>query len=306
MTDLECAFARATAFIHAPWWRRFLDQPTTFMFCAALQRLPRCMPLALQVSTHTFFGDEMRVVLPEESACQIFCYGVIEEDVTSFLLTYLTEGMTFIDVGANLGYFSLLAAQLVQPSGRVHAFEPARQTCDILRHNTRRHHHITVQQQALWSSRTTLPFHEYGQRYAALNSVRKHRLIQEGNLAPKQSYDVECVSLDEYCTAFDVAPDFIKIDAETAEPQILRGGRHTLARYRPIIVLEVWDDDARNSRDDIVFLLNHGYAAFEYHASAIIPHHLRERYEYTNLLFIHPRKAQGSRPSLRQHPRPVA
>jgi hypothetical protein len=36
----------------------------------------------------------MRVVLPEESACQIFYYGAIEEDVTSFLLTYVTGGMT--------------------------------------------------------------------------------------------------------------------------------------------------------------------------------------------------------------------
>ena len=80
------------AFIHAPWWRRVPGQPATFLFCAALLPLPRCMPLALQVSAQTFFEEEMRVVLPKESACQIFCYGVIEEDVTSFRLTYLTEG----------------------------------------------------------------------------------------------------------------------------------------------------------------------------------------------------------------------
>jgi hypothetical protein len=96
--------------------------------------------------------------------------------------------------------------------------------------------------------------------------------------------------LDEYCAALALAPDFIKIDAETAEPQILRGSGHTLAAHRPIIAIEVWDDVARNSRDDIVFLLNHGYEVFEYQAGAIIPHRLRERYEYTNLLFVHPRK----------------
>jgi FkbM family methyltransferase len=254
------------------------------------------VPLALQVPAHTFFEEEMRVVLPEESACQIFYYGAIEEDVTSFLLTYVTEGMTFIDVGANLGYFSLLAAKLVHPSGQVHAFEPAQRTCDILRYNTRQYRNITVQQKALWSCRTTLPFHEYGPRYSALNSVKNHRLIQEHRLTLKRSYHVECIALDEYCTAFALAPDFIKIDAETAEPQILYGGRHTLARHRPIIALEVWDDAARSSRDDILFLLDHGYAAFEYHAGAIIPHRLRDRYEYTNLLFVHPRNEAGFRP----------
>jgi hypothetical protein len=38
----------------------------------------------------------MRVLLPEGSACQSFCHGAIEEDVTSFLLTHATEGVTFI------------------------------------------------------------------------------------------------------------------------------------------------------------------------------------------------------------------
>jgi FkbM family methyltransferase len=290
MADLASAFAKAMAFTRAPWWRRLLHQPATTLIYAALLRLPRCVPLVLKVPAHTFFGEEMRVVLPEESACQLFYYGAIEEDVTSFLLTYVTGGMTFIDVGANVGYFSLLAAHLVRPSGQVHAFEPAQRTCDILRYNTRRCGHITVQQKALWSCRTTLPFHEYGQRYGALNSLRNHRLIRDSDIALERSYQVECISLDEYCAALALAPDFIKIDAETAEPQILRGSGHTLAAHRPIIAIEVWDDVARNSRDDIVFLLNHGYEVFEYQAGAIIPHRLRERYEYTNLLFVHPRK----------------
>jgi hypothetical protein len=76
----------------------------------------------------------------------------------------------------------------------------------------------------------------------------------------------------------------------------LRGSKHTHVRHRPIIAIEVWDDPARNSRDDIVFLLNHGYEAFEYHAGAIIPHRLRDSYGYTNLLFVRPPKAQGLAP----------
>jgi len=73
-------------------------------------------------------------------------------------------------------------------------------------------------------------------------------------------------------TQYPWASDFIEIDAETSEPQILRGSAQLIARHAPIISLEVWDDDARNSREDIAFLLAHGYTVFEYHAGAIIPH----------------------------------
>jgi FkbM family methyltransferase len=294
--DLWRPFARAVAFTRQPWWRRLLQRPAGTLAYAALLRLPRWAPFALQAQASTFFGAQLRVVLPEESACQLLYYGAIEEDVTSFLLTHVTEGMTFIDAGANLGYFSLLAAYLVRASGQVHAFEPAQRTCAILRDNTRRYPSITVQQQALWSCRTRLPFHEYRPRYGALNSMRTHRLARESALTPARSYHVECISLDEYCTAFALAPDFIKIDAETAEPEIIAGSMHMLARHRPTIALEVWDDAARNSRDDVIFLMNQGYAVFEYDAGAITPHRLRDRYEYMNLLFIHPQRASGSGP----------
>jgi len=106
---------------------------------AAALRMRALLPFTLQLHARTFFQEKLLVVLPEESACQLVRDGTIEEDVTSFLLTYLAEGMTFVDVGANLGYFTLLAATLVGPSGLVHAFEPARRTCGILRHNTRGH-----------------------------------------------------------------------------------------------------------------------------------------------------------------------
>ena len=57
--------------------------------------------------------------------------------------------------------------------------------------------------------------------------------------------------------------------------------------------MEVWDDPTRHSRDDIAFLMNYGYEAFEYQAGATIPPRLRESYEHTNLLFVHPSKARG-------------
>lgn len=283
-------------FAGPPRWRRTLRTLANTLLYYGAMRIRSFIPLALPVRARTFFQEEMLVILPEESACQIFRSGAIEEDVTSFLLAYCRESMTFIDVGANLGYFTLLAANLVQPSGCVHAFEPAQRSFKLLQKNTKRHPNITVHQKALWSSRATMRFYDYGPRYSALNSLRQHRLIQEEKIPLKRVYDVECITLDEYCTELKLAPDFIKIDAESSEPQVLRGSTHIIARYKPIISLEVWDDDSRKSRDDVAFLIEHGYTVFEYQAGEILPHRINESYTYQNLLFIDPGRPKSQAP----------
>ena len=293
MTDVGRQFAQARTWVHAPWWRRLLHKPAHTIVSSAALRMRPFMPFAREVRARTFFDAEMRVMLPEESACQLYGDGLIEEDVTTFLLTHVRPGMTFIDVGANVGYFTLLAAHLVQPSGSVHAFEPTPQTCALLRRNTHGKPNITVHQQALWSSRTTLAFYDYGPQYSVLNSLRQHRLVQEAQIRLRQAYEVECLPLDAYCAECHLVPDFIKLDAESAEPHILRGSAHTIAQHKPIIALEVWDDSSRNSRDDLAFLLDHGYAAFEYQAGEITPHRLKERYDYTNILLVHPQRGRG-------------
>jgi FkbM family methyltransferase len=296
MTDVGRQFAQARTWVHAPWWRRLLHKPAHTIVSSAALRMRPFMPFAREVHARTFFDAEMRVVLPEESACQLYGSGMIEEDVTTFLLTHVRPGMTFIDVGANVGYFTLLAAHLVQPSGSVHAFEPAPQTFSLLQRNTYGKPNITVHQQALWSSRTTMTFYDYGPQYSVLNSLRQHRLVHEAQIRLKQAYEVDCLPLDAYCAEFRLAPDFIKLDAESAEPHILRGSAHTIAQHKPIIALEVWDDPSRNSRDDLAFLLDHGYAPFEYQAGAITPHRLKERYAYTNILLVHPQRVRGAAP----------
>lgn len=294
MQNLIKDFEGAAAFCRASRAHRFVCKPArTLLYYAALKGR-RALPCSLTVQARTFFGEPVSVILPEESACQLWYYGFIEEDVTWFLLTYLKADMTFIDVGANVGYFTLLASQLVGQNGAIHAFEPSQRTCAILRHNTRQHTNITVQQKALWSSRTSIPFYEYGDRYSALNSVRQHRLIREGRIALHRSYHVKCVSLDAYCRAHSVVPDFIKIDAERSEPQILRGSSHVISQDQPIIVLEVWDDESWQCREDILFLLGHGYTAYEYQVGQLVPHRLRNHYDYMNILFLPSRTANSA------------
>lgn len=131
-------------------------------------------------------------------------------------------------------------------------------------------------------------FYDYGVKYSPLNSLQKHRPIREERIETQRSYDVPCVSLDAYCRDGAIAPHIIKIDAEVSEPEVLRGSSHIIAQHKPIISLEVWDDTARHSRENITFLLEQGFRGFEYHAGALIPHRLRDRYEYANVMLPPP------------------
>lgn len=80
-------------------------------------------------------GLTLALDFDEHSAVPLYADGLIERPLRRTLLSVLRPGMTFFDVGANIGYFSLLAAQQVGSTGRVVAFEPVPRNLEFLRRN---------------------------------------------------------------------------------------------------------------------------------------------------------------------------
>ena len=238
----------------------------------------------------TFWGDEMNVVLPEVVSQNLSNYGYFEEGLSIFLLTYLKEGATFFDIGAHFGYFSSLAARLVGNNGQVHSFEPTRSTFDVLMLNTSAFANTRINNLALWSSSKLLPFCDFGVEYSAFNSLFDPRLDQEikAKLTPV-SYDVQTISVDEYVAQTGAVPTFVKIDAESAEFEILKGMESVLRQYRPMVCIEVGDQDIEGvvpSRQLITHMVERNYTPYEYREGEVIIHSLRERYKYENILFL--------------------
>ncbi len=83
----------------------------------------------------TWFGARLTCDLTDMIQQRIFYTGVWEPDISRLLANKLTSGDTFVDVGANVGYFSLFAAKIVGASGEVSAIEPWPATCQALRRN---------------------------------------------------------------------------------------------------------------------------------------------------------------------------
>lgn len=243
----------------------------------------------LKIKERTFWGEEMNLIVPDCVSLSILQYGFFEEGLTKMILEYLKPGMIFIDIGAHIGYFTMLASYIVGEKGMVHSFEPTPNTYEVLIQNIKRKNVIT-NNCAVFSEETIIRFNDYGLKYSAFNTFKKARLDESilKNLNPI-SVKVKTVTLDKYVKMKKCEPDFIKIDVENAELEVLQGAKDTIKEFHPIISMEVGDFDLndKHSSECISLLNNYGYQAYEYRNNRILKHNIKNEYTYDNILFLY-------------------
>ncbi len=251
-----------------------------------LPRLLKAMGATSRVTAHTFFGRDMRVHLPDLVGIKLYQYGFFEEALSRAVIEHLRPGDVFIDIGAHVGYYTVLAALMVGPGGKVVAFEPTPRTRRELSSNTRDLAHVTVVPAAAWDSPARLTLRDFGRRQSSFNSVLAPRMTKA---IAHQSIEVDAVAVDDWLDAHGVLPHFIKIDAESAEHRVIRGLARTIERCHPILSVEIGDydlPDVPTSAELIRSLLAQGYDAWQYRDGRLEPHRLANAYSYDNLLFI--------------------
>jgi len=158
-----------------------------------------------------------------------------EPEVQQVLQTHLRRGMTFYDVGANIGLFSMIAARLVGATGRVVAFEADPEIAARLREHVARNElaWATVEEKAVWSEAKEVYFARTDPETSPDRGLG-HVVNDDG----ADTIEVGAVSLDEFALTHG-APDFIKCDVEGAEVEVFRGARRLLHEKRPGIVCEM-------------------------------------------------------------------
>jgi len=271
-------------------FKRVLRQPVRLLWSKLIEKLCLKTHKTRDFKARLFWGEDMNVVFPEIVSCFLYRYGFFEPDLTKIILKHLNHGDTFFDVGTHFGYYSMLASKIVGNEGHVHGFEPTIGTYEIVQSNVGRKNNVTVNNVAAWSEEKTLKFTDYGVQWSAFNSLYSAKL--EKSIVTKMSpkgYDVKAISLDKYVEESGARPDFIKIDAENAEYDILMGMTSTLKNIRPIVSLEVGDvneGDYKNSSECVQFLLDHKYQVLELLDGELCEHRIRSSYSHTNLLFI--------------------
>ena len=271
-------------------FKRVLRNPVRMLGSKLLEKNCLSMKKTKELKARLFWGEDMNVVFPEIVSCFLYRYGFFESDLTKIFLTHLKSGSTFFDVGTHFGYYSLLASKLVGHEGQVHGFEPTVGTYNILHSNLSKKSNVTLNNVAAWSEETTLKFTDYGVQYSAFNSVYGAKL--ENSVVDKiisSDYEVKAISIDKYIEESGARPDFIKIDAENAEYDILQGMSNTLKEIRPIITLEVGDvneGEFKSSSDCVHFLQKQKYKVLEIRDGELCEHQINKKYSHANLLFI--------------------
>ena len=224
------------------------------------------------------------IVTGEAVSQEIACYGFVEPRLTEALLRLVEPGQVVVDIGMHLGYYATLLALLVGERGEVHGFEPTSSTRQIAQWNTRRFPQIRVHPFAVWSSVTTIRFRDYGPQWMAFNTSSKSKLGSDP-VVP-QEIEVQTTTLDQFRASLNKRISLMKIDAESAEREILAGARGLLKEDRPIITVEVGDPDQSNdSRKLVNDLMAMDYAPWDFADGRFHVHRPREVYTYDNLIF---------------------
>ncbi|HEY3282478.1 MAG TPA: FkbM family methyltransferase [Armatimonadota bacterium] len=193
--------------------------------------------------------------------------GVLEPETVDVFRGLLRPGLTVIDLGANIGQYTLLAAHHVGPHGQVHAFEPTPEVADSLQANVTLNGfgNVTICRAAVSDAPGIVHLHPDPEA-PDINSILPVRGQNRG-----ATVEVPALRLDDYIAQRGLGPvDMVKMDIEGAEMMALAGAPKLLSgETAPILILELNPealDRAGSSPAELLRLLErHGYA---YHGIA--------------------------------------
>lgn len=174
-------------------------------------------------------------------------YGEFAEDELERLARHLKPGMVAVDVGANIGTHATAFEQMVQPGGCVYAIEPHPCNFNILCGNVAmRATQYVFPLRAMAGSKDAMHILPLVDAESRANFGALHALgtsSDKGGI-PTPEIRIDSIGLPR-C-------DFIKIDVEGSELEVLHGAQETIAKYRPVIQAECLDtEDADASRERI-------------------------------------------------------
>jgi len=156
------------------------------------------------------------------------------EEEIRFVRRWLQPGMQAVDIGANVGVYTVAMAKAVGKRGRVWAFEPTPETADILRLNVQLNDaaHVDLRRAAVSEREGTIAF--------SVGADPVANAVPAGGVAGAGDIECAAVTLDRTAAEQDWrAVDFIKMDVEGHEREALSGGARFLATASPLLMVEV-------------------------------------------------------------------
>jgi FkbM family methyltransferase len=214
-----------------------------------LSRLPGVPSFIRAFRQSSAVAHGFSIELDPEDSLGLSLFGTFEPEETALVQSVVKSGDVVIDLGAHIGYYTLLFSKLVGPSGRVIAFEPAPDSCAILRRNVSSNGlaNVTIENAAVGATSHA------GVLHLSANALDRYTESQPGG----ETVPIEVVALDAYF-AEGTSVDLVKMDIQGAEAAALRGMERVLAQSPNVrILLEFWPRGIRRAGGDPEALLAH-------------------------------------------------
>lgn len=207
-----------------------------------------------------------------------------------FLKHLIRPGDVVIDIGANLGYLSVLFSDLVKAKGKVYAVEPVKPVLTVLRENVRRRPNVEVMPYALGEKNQPIQLGNNTRKNTGFVASGSHFVLEKEAEADTE-FDAEMRRGSELFASLKRL-DFLKCDIEGYEPMVLREMAPLLVRHRPLMLIET----RREKRAEMIeFLGEKGFHAFVLHDGKF---YSTDAEEYWDILFVHQEKLERILPFL--------
>lgn len=221
-----------------------------------------------KISNKSFFGKLLRVflaIIPDRMAVRIlqgklkgkkwikgsgvngYWLGSYERKQTEIFGKTVNKGDVVFDIGAHVGFYSLLSAELTGKYGKVFSFEPLPENVKFLKK------HVEIN-----NYKNILIFDNAVSDKSGHAFFKKEDSRSQGRLSDSGKFKVEMIAIDDWIASKKLSiPNVMKIDTEGAEMNVLKGAENALKANRPIIFLSIHSGESRKKCCD--YLLSMGY-----------------------------------------------
>ncbi|MEP7229596.1 MAG: FkbM family methyltransferase [Ginsengibacter sp.] len=210
-------------------------------------------------------------------------YFAVDEPAQVVLFDFVKPGMNVIDIGANIGATTLNIAKKIGVQGKVFSFEPSPYNYQHASQNIalNKFNNIKLINQGLGNEKTIAFLYNVN-----TNNRGMQRLLKEnGENSSYEKTAVEIDTLDNSMMNFSIPPpSFIKIDVEGYEYNVLAGGKETILKHRPVLFIELDDNNLREqgktAKDLIELIIQFDYKIINAATETVVD-------EYTNFTNCH-------------------
>jgi FkbM family methyltransferase len=192
-------------------------------------------------------------------ASPLLKFGIYEEYETEIFKNLIKSDTIFIDIGANIGYYTLIAASKIK-IGKIYSFEPVPTNFKLLSKNVKINNYSNIKliQKAVSDNNGNVKI------FLDKTNLGNHSLTQHNVVTESNFIEVKTIKLDSLFYNFkDIVKEdiLIKIDTQGAEGLVIAGAQNTLLKTNIKILMEFWPKGLRNMGTDPLELLNklHNY-----------------------------------------------